>query len=249
MKNRAPDRRPRFITSPKRCAATTPIATNTWAIRISSRIPSRVCSIRLIFRSAAPPSMPNHATPSDQVNPGHPKGSESTETTHFNVVDAEGNAVAVTYTLERRLRHRHDRARPGIPAQQRNGRFRSEARRPEYVRAGAGRSQSIQPNKRPLSSMTPTMLLRDGKLFMVVGAPGGSRIITGVTAGDFERRRFRDERAGSGRFSALSSSMEAGQAGSGKGIFAGHRGAAEARWATTSITAAQRVRGARWKRS
>jgi gamma-glutamyltranspeptidase / glutathione hydrolase len=50
-----------------------------------------------------------------------------------------------------------------------------------------GEVNAIEPGKRPLSSMTPTIVTRDGKLFMVLGAPGGSRIITGVTAGVIER--------------------------------------------------------------
>ncbi len=123
---------------------------------------------------------PNRATPSDQVNPGHPKGSESTETTHFNVVDAEGNAVAVTYTLNGGFGSGVTAPGLGFLLNNEMDDFASKPGEPNMFGLVQGEANSIAPNKRPLSSMTPTMLLKDGKLFMVVGAPGGSRIITGV---------------------------------------------------------------------
>jgi gamma-glutamyltranspeptidase/glutathione hydrolase len=123
---------------------------------------------------------PNRATPSDQVNPGHPKGSESTETTHFNVVDAEGNAVAVTYTLNGGFGSGVTAPGLGFLLNNEMDDFSSKPGEPNMFGLVQGEANSIAPNKRPLSSMTPTMLVKDGKLFMVVGAPGGSRIITGV---------------------------------------------------------------------
>jgi gamma-glutamyltranspeptidase / glutathione hydrolase len=124
---------------------------------------------------------PGHATPSDQVNPGHPKGSESTETTHFNVVDADGNAVAVTYTLNGG--YGSGVTVPGLGFLLNNEMDDFAAKPGEANMYGLvqGEANAIAPKKRPLSSMTPTILAKDGKLFMVVGAPGGSRIITGVT--------------------------------------------------------------------
>jgi gamma-glutamyltranspeptidase / glutathione hydrolase len=124
---------------------------------------------------------PNRATPSDQVNPGHPKGSESTETTHFNVVDAEGNAVAVTYTLNGGFGCGVTIPGLGFLMNNEMDDFATKPGTPNMFGLVQGEANAIQPMKRPLSSMMPTMLLRDGKLFMVVGAPGGSRIITGVT--------------------------------------------------------------------
>jgi len=123
---------------------------------------------------------PNRATPSDQVSPGHPKGSESTETTHFNVVDAEGNAVAVTYTLNGGFGSGVIAPGLGFLLNNEMDDFSSKPGEPNMFGLVQGEANSIAPNKRPLSSMTPTILLKDGKLFMVVGAPGGSRIITGV---------------------------------------------------------------------
>ena len=84
---------------------------------------------------------PDHATPSDQVKPGHPAGSESTETTHFNVVDAEGNAVAVTYTLNGGYGNGDHRAGLGFLLNNEMDDFCRETRRAEYVRTGAGRSE------------------------------------------------------------------------------------------------------------
>ena len=123
---------------------------------------------------------PNRATPSDQVSPGHPKGSESTETTHFNVVDAEGNAVAVTYTLNGGFGSGVTAPGLGFLLNNEMDDFASKPGEPNMFGLVQGEANAIAPNKRPLSSMTPTILTRDGKLFMVVGAPGGSRIITGV---------------------------------------------------------------------
>ena len=123
----------------------------------------------------------NHATPSDQVNPGHPKGSESTETTHFSVVDADGNAVAVTYTLNGGFGSGVTAPGLGFLLNNEMDDFSAKPGEPNMFGLVQGEANAIQPNKRPLSSMMPTMLLRDGKLFMVVGAPGGARIITSVT--------------------------------------------------------------------
>ncbi len=123
----------------------------------------------------------NHATPSDQVNPGHPKGSESIETTHFSVVDADGNAAAVTYTLNGGFGSGVTAPGLGFLLNNEMDDFSAKPGEPNMFGLVQGEANAIQPNKRPLSSMMPTMLMRDGKLFMVVGAPGGARIITSVT--------------------------------------------------------------------
>jgi gamma-glutamyltranspeptidase/glutathione hydrolase len=123
---------------------------------------------------------PNRATPSDEVSPGHPKGAESTETTHFNVVDAEGNAVAVTYTLNGGYGSGVTAPGLGFLLNNEMDDFASKPGEANMFGLVQGEANSIKAGKRPLSSMVPTMLLKDGKLFMVVGAPGGSRILTGV---------------------------------------------------------------------
>lgn len=123
---------------------------------------------------------PNRATPSDRINPGHPKGSESGETTHYAVVDAEGNAAAVTYTLNGGYGSGVTVPGLGFLLNNEMDDFAAKPGEPNMFGLVQGEANAIQPGKRPLSSMTPTLLLRDGKLYMVVGAPGGSRIITAV---------------------------------------------------------------------
>ena len=102
------------------------------------------------------------------------------ETTHYNVVDAEGNAVAVTYTLNGGFGNGITVPGAGFLLNNEMDDFSAKPGAANMFGLVQGESNAIQPGKRPLSSMTPTILLRDGKLFMVVGAPGGSRIITAV---------------------------------------------------------------------
>jgi len=123
----------------------------------------------------------DHATPSDQVKPGKPAGSEGTETTHFSVVDAEGNAVAVTYTLNGGYGNGITVPGLGFLLNNEMDDFAAKAGAANMFGLVQGEGNTIRPGKRPLSAMTPTIILRDGKLFMTVGAPGGSRIITAVT--------------------------------------------------------------------
>jgi gamma-glutamyltranspeptidase/glutathione hydrolase len=123
---------------------------------------------------------PYHATPSDQLKPGVLGPSEPTETTHYNVVDSQGNAVAVTYTLNGGYGSGVTVPGLGFLLNNEMDDFASKPGEPNLFGLIQGEANAIQPGKRPLSSMTPTILLHDGKLFMLVGAPGGSRIINGV---------------------------------------------------------------------
>ena len=97
--------------------------------------PKYIARQRALHRSRA-----RHAQQPDQGR-GSSTGHESMETTHYTVVDEEGNVVAVTYTLERRIRQRGHRHRPGLPAEQRDGRFRGQAGRSQHVRPDSGRGQ------------------------------------------------------------------------------------------------------------
>jgi gamma-glutamyltranspeptidase/glutathione hydrolase len=123
---------------------------------------------------------PNHATPSERVRPGEMAVKESAETTHFSIVDAEGNAVSLTYTLNGS--YGSGVTAPGLGFLLNNEMDDFAAKPGEGNMFGLvqGEANAIQPGKRPLSSMTPTIVLRDGKLYMVVGGPGGGRIITSV---------------------------------------------------------------------
>jgi gamma-glutamyltranspeptidase/glutathione hydrolase len=123
---------------------------------------------------------PERATPSDQVRPGKPAGTEQMETTHYSVVDAEGNAVAVTYTLNGGYGNGITVPGLGFLLNNEMDDFASKPGTPNMFGLVQGEANAIQPGKRPLSSMTPTIVVKDGKLFMTAGAPGGSRISTAV---------------------------------------------------------------------
>ncbi len=123
---------------------------------------------------------PVRATPSVAVKPGQPAGGEKMETTHYSVVDAEGNAVAVTYTLNGGYGNGITVPGLGFLLNNEMDDFSAKPGTPNMFGLVQGGRNAIAPGKRPLSSMTPTILLKDGKLFMTVGAPGGSRISTAV---------------------------------------------------------------------
>ncbi|HEY7291703.1 MAG TPA: gamma-glutamyltransferase [Vicinamibacterales bacterium] len=123
---------------------------------------------------------PERATPSDKVRPGRPAGTEHLETTHYTVVDSEGNAVAVTYTLNGGYGNGITVPGLGFLLNNEMDDFASKPGAPNMFGLVQGEANAIQPGKRPLSSMTPTIVVKDGKLFMTAGAPGGSRISTAV---------------------------------------------------------------------
>jgi gamma-glutamyltranspeptidase/glutathione hydrolase len=123
---------------------------------------------------------PDRASASDAVGHGDPAGYESSETTHFSIIDEEGNAVALTYTINGGYGCGVTVPGLGFLLNNEMDDFSAKPGTPNMFGLVQGEVNAIQPRKRPLSSMTPTILLRDGKLYMVVGAPGGSRIITGV---------------------------------------------------------------------
>ena len=124
----------------------------------------------------------NHATPSTEVGPGKLAAflHESSDTTHFNVIDSAGNTVAVTYTLNGGYGSGVTVPGAGFLLNNEMDDFAAKPGAPNMFGLVQGEANDIQPGKRPLSSMTPTMLLKDGKPFLVLGAPGGSRIINGV---------------------------------------------------------------------
>jgi gamma-glutamyltranspeptidase/glutathione hydrolase len=121
------------------------------------------------------------ASSDEQIGPGRIViARESTETTHFNVVDEAGNAVAVTYTLNGGYGSGVTIPGAGFLMNNEMDDFSAKPGVPNMFGLVQGESNAIQPGKRPLSSMTPTIVLRDGKPFLIVGAPGGSMIINGV---------------------------------------------------------------------
>jgi gamma-glutamyltranspeptidase/glutathione hydrolase len=108
-----------------------------------------------------------------------PKGfGESTETTHYSIVDKDGNAVAVTYTLNGSFGAGVVAPGTGILLNNEMDDFTQKPGVPNLYGLVQGEANAIAPKKTPLSSMSPTIVSKDGKVFMVIGSPGGSRIIT-----------------------------------------------------------------------
>ena len=105
---------------------------------------------------------------------------EGTSTTHFSIIDKEGNAVSLTYTLNDWFGARVTAAGTGVLLNNEMDDFTIKAGVPNLYGLVQGEPNAIAPGKRPLSSMTPTIVLRDGKPLLIVGTPGGSRIITAV---------------------------------------------------------------------
>jgi gamma-glutamyltranspeptidase/glutathione hydrolase len=108
-----------------------------------------------------------------------PKGfGESKETTHYSIIDNDGNAVAVTYTLNGSFGAGVVADGTGILLNNEMDDFTQKPGVPNLYGLVQGEANAIQPRKTPLSSMSPTVVAKDGKPFMVIGSPGGSRIIT-----------------------------------------------------------------------
>ncbi|MDB5032556.1 gamma-glutamyltransferase [Mucilaginibacter sp.] len=122
----------------------------------------------------------NAATPSSSIQAGKFVGYESDQTTHYSIVDKEGNAVAITTTLNGSYGSKIFVGGAGFLLNNEMDDFSSKPGTPNMYGLIGGRANSIQPGKRMLSCMTPTIVEKDGKLFMVVGTPGGATIITSV---------------------------------------------------------------------
>lgn len=122
---------------------------------------------------------PNKAISSDDVRPGL-NIKESDNTTHYSIVDKWGNAVSVTYTINASYGSAAAVDGAGFLLNNEMDDFSIKPGVPNIYGMVGGDANAIEPNKRPLSSMSPTIILKDGKLFMIVGSPGGARIITTV---------------------------------------------------------------------
>jgi len=120
------------------------------------------------------------ARPSAAVAAGEPAPYESPDTTHYSVMDRHGNAVANTYTLNFSYGTGIVAAGTGILLNNEMDDFSAKPGVPNAYGLVGGEANAVAPGKRPLSSMTPTLVLRDGRPFLVTGSPGGSRIITTV---------------------------------------------------------------------
>ena len=120
------------------------------------------------------------ASKSSDIAPGEIKGYESDQTTHYSIVDAAGNAVSATTTLNDNYGSKLYCDELGFFLNNQMDDFSAKPGVPNLYGLTGSEANSIAPEKRMLSSMTPTIVEKDGKLFMVVGTPGGSTIITSV---------------------------------------------------------------------
>lgn len=123
---------------------------------------------------------PAKAGVSQQLKPGVAPH-EGSNTTHYSIIDQAGNAVAVTYTLNDWFGARVTAAGTGVLLNNEMDDFTVKVGVPNLYGLVQGEANAIAPGKRPLSSMSPTIVTQGGKPVMVVGTPGGSRIITAVT--------------------------------------------------------------------
>ena len=122
----------------------------------------------------------NKATKSSEVSHGEISISESNETTHYSIVDTQGNAVSVTTTLNGAYGSKLYSDELGFFFNNQMDDFSSKPGIPNSYGLVGAEANSIAPGKRMLSSMSPTIVEKNGKLFMVLGTPGGSTIITSV---------------------------------------------------------------------
>lgn len=120
----------------------------------------------------------NKTTPSEEIKPGNLAPYESDQTTHYSVVDKWGNAVSNTYTLNFSYGSGLVAKGTGILLNNEMDDFSAKPGTPNGYGLVGGDANAVEGNKRPLSSMSPTIVMKDGKPFLVTGSPGGSRIIT-----------------------------------------------------------------------
>ncbi len=123
---------------------------------------------------------PDRARPATDIRPGEPQRYESDQTTHFSIVDSDGDAVANTYTLNLPYGSGLVADGTGVLLNNELDDFAAKPGAANVYGLLGGDANAPGPMKRPLSSMSPTLVFKDGKLMMATGSPGGSRIITVV---------------------------------------------------------------------
>lgn len=143
-----------------------------------TKVPVKGLTSRAYADELAKKIDPNRATPSTEIKPGKPQPYESDQTTHFSVADKAGNIVATTYTLNLNFGSGIVATGTGITLNNEMDDFSVKPGVPNAFGLVGGEANAVAAYKRPLSSMSPTFVLKDGKPFLVTGSPGGSRIIT-----------------------------------------------------------------------
>ncbi|EBS8365558.1 gamma-glutamyltransferase [Salmonella enterica subsp. diarizonae serovar 50:z:-] len=143
-------------------------------------VPWQALTSKMYAKSIAGQIDINKAKPSSEIRPGKLAPYESDQTTHFSVVDKDGNAVAVTYTLNTTFGTGIVAGNTGILLNNQMDDFSAKPGVPNVYGLVGGEANAVGPKKRPLSSMSLTIVVKDGKTWLVTGSPGGSRIITTV---------------------------------------------------------------------
>jgi len=123
----------------------------------------------------------SHASSSTEIGHGNPAPYESSETTHFTVVDKDGNVVSNTYTINDSFGNKITVEGAGFLLNNEMDDFAAKPGTPNAYGLIQGEANAVESRKRPLSAMTPTVVLKDGKLWFAVGSPGGPTIINTVT--------------------------------------------------------------------
>jgi len=144
------------------------------------KVPVKMLSNDVYLQDRMKDYDPTKATPSTIIKPGALPKAESEETTHLCVIDKDGNAVAVTTTLNNSYGSRTVVGGAGFLLNDEMDDFSIKPGVPNMYGAVGGEANAIMPGKRMLSSMTPTLVLKDDKPFLVVGTPGGTTIPTSV---------------------------------------------------------------------
>jgi gamma-glutamyltranspeptidase/glutathione hydrolase len=141
-------------------------------------VPTEALISKDYARSLAAKISMNRALPSDEIAPGDLAIYESDETTHYSVVDAEGNMVGNTYTLMFSFGSGVVIEGTGILMNNNMGNFTLRSDIPDAFGLMGSENNLIRPNRRPVSSMSPVMVSRDGQPILMTGSPGGSKIIS-----------------------------------------------------------------------
>lgn len=144
------------------------------------KVPTKSLVNAEYLRKRAESVQPGKATPSGAIKQGDPAPYESLETTHYSIVDEAGNAVSVTYTLNGGYGSGVTATGLGFLLNNEMDDFAAVPGKPNLFGLIQGEANAVAPHKTPLSSMTPTIVTKDGKLYMVLGSPGGPTIINAV---------------------------------------------------------------------
>ena len=142
------------------------------------KVPSRALTDKRYAKSIFNKIDPQRATPSSKIKPGQLAPYESDQTTHYSVLDRWGNAISTTTTLNFAFGSGLIAAGTGIMMNNEMDDFSAKAGQANAYGLLGGSANAIKAGKRPLSSMTPTIVFKDGKPFLITGSLGGSRIIT-----------------------------------------------------------------------